>query len=291
MNITFHYFLVVLIAFIVCSALIYAGLIAYTTLTISWPPPPFRDQPQEWGLHAEDVQIGEGTAWYFRNPQSRRLVIFAHGHNRSRHWTLPIVHAISPFANVLAIDLPAHGSMWPGLCTFGVRESVYVNEAIAWAEQNGFDHVLVAGHSMGGSTSLLALTQQDHPIVDGVATIGSYGSIEAVYRGIAETAHLPQSIVTSVLDTSSNVAHYDYRNASPIHHIPELKIPYLVIHGTGDHLVPRQEAERLAEASGGATSLIWYHGGHDEPRNPEIAKALIRFITVLDQGVSEPTFH
>jgi dipeptidyl aminopeptidase/acylaminoacyl peptidase len=204
---------------------------------------------------------------------------------------VPLIHSLSPITNVLAIDLPSHGSLWPGFCTFGVEESEQVLEAVRWGEQSGFHRIMLAGHSMGGSSSLLALTREPHDSVDGIATIGSYSSIESVFRSVASNLHLPQAPVTWILETASRIADYDYRRAAPLEHMNQLKVPYLAIHGNRDALVPPQEAERLVSAASGTSSLIWYDGGHDEPENPAIAEALVRFLRVLDDEISKPTFH
>lgn len=281
----------VLMAVMGALALVFAGIEAFTVLTIPAPPAFLARKPEEWGLQPRTVTIGAGEAWFFAHRHSQRLILLIHGHNRSKEWMVPLAQTLSAHANVLAIDLPAHGSMWPGLCTFGVRESYYVNEAIHWAERSGFEHVLLVGHSMGGSSALLAVCQQPREIVDGIATIGSYGSIEAVYRGISDHLHLPQGTATQILDVGSHLAGYDYRQAAPLECIGELRVPYLVIHGRSDDLVPPDEARKLAAASGGPTSLVWYAGGHDEPENPALGEAIVRFVQVLDEQVSEPTMH
>jgi dipeptidyl aminopeptidase/acylaminoacyl peptidase len=79
--------------------------------------------------------------------------------------------------------------------------------------------------------------------------------------------------------------------ASPLTHVNKVDVPFLIIHGDADPLVPHDQSVRFAAALKGAgveTALITVHGaGHGNFRNPEIAATIRRFFDKHLRGRGE----
>jgi len=182
-----------------------------------------------------------------------------------------------------------------------------VKTAIAWAHANvdkfGGDRnfVAVAGCSAGGHLSALAgLTANDPEMqcelpegsdtsVD--AVVGIYGRYDWEDRSTAERARfvdfLERVVVGRKLSKHADV----FRKASPIARVHEDAPPFLVIHGTGDSVIPVEQArsfvEKLRAASHSVVSYVELPGaGHafdmiDGARTGSTATAIGLFLNEI----------
>jgi acetyl esterase/lipase len=187
-----------------------------------------------------------------------------------------------------------------------------VKTAIAWAHANvdkfGGDRnfVAVAGCSAGGHLSALAgLTANDPEMqcelpegsdtsVD--AVVGIYGRYDWEDRSTAERARfvdfLERVVVGRKLSKHADV----FRKASPIARVHEDAPPFLVIHGTGDSVIPVEQArsfvEKLRAASHSVVSYVELPGaGHafdmiDGARTGSTATAIGLFLNQIHRNRS-----
>ena len=187
-----------------------------------------------------------------------------------------------------------------------------VKTAIAWARANvdkfGGDRnfVAVAGCSAGGHLSALAgLTANDPEMqcelpegsdtsVD--AVVGIYGRYDWEDRSTAERARfvdfLERVVVGRKLSKHADV----FRKASPVARVHEDAPPFLVIHGTGDSVIPVEQArsfvEKLRAASHSVVSYVELPGaGHafdmiDGARTGSMATAIGLFLNQIHRNRS-----
>ena len=187
-----------------------------------------------------------------------------------------------------------------------------VKTAIAWARANvdkfGGDRnfVAVAGCSAGGHLSALAgLTANDPEMqcelpegsdtsVD--AVVGIYGRYDWEDRSTAERARfvdfLERVVVGRKLSKHADV----FRKASPIARVHKDAPPFLVIHGTGDSVIPVEQArsfvEKLRAASHSVVSYVELPGaGHafdmiDGARTGSMATAIGLFLNQIHRNRS-----
>ncbi|MGY4654569.1 alpha/beta hydrolase fold domain-containing protein [Mycobacterium sp. URHB0021] len=158
-----------------------------------------------------------------------------------------------------------------------------VKTAIAWARANvdkfGGDRnfVAIAGCSAGGHLSALAGLTADDPEMQAElpegsdtsvdAVIGIYGRYDWEDRSTAERARFLDFLERVVVGRKI-AKHPDiFRKASPIARVHAGAPPFLVIHGTGDSVIPVEQARsfvgRLRAASRSVVSYVELPGaGH-----------------------------
>jgi acetyl esterase/lipase len=158
-----------------------------------------------------------------------------------------------------------------------------VKTAIAWTRANvdrfGGDRefVTIAGCSAGGHLAALAgLTPNDPEyqagLVEGAdtsvdAVIGIYGRYDWEDRSTAERARFVDFLERVVVKRSITRHPEIFHNASPIARVNADAPPFLVIHGTGDTVIPVEQArgfvERLRSVSRAAVGYVELPGaGH-----------------------------
>jgi acetyl esterase/lipase len=185
-----------------------------------------------------------------------------------------------------------------------------VKTAIAWARANvdkfGGDRnfVAVAGCSAGGHLAALAgLTINDAEMqtqlpegsdtsVD--AVVGIYGRYDWEDRSTAERARFMDFLERVVVKRKMSRHPEIFRKASPIARVHPKAPPFLVIHGTGDSVIPVEQArsfvERLRAVSRSAVSYVELPGaGHafdmlDGARTGSMATAIGLFLNQIHRN-------
>ena len=307
------------------------GIVAAKDLEIEWPAP--ESAPPLWkflqhrrSVHRTSVRYGNLPSqlldvWRRKDsPASGRcpqpgepvpVLIFVpggawvHGSRLLQGYAL-MSHLAEMGWVCLSIDYrvaPHH--RWPAHITD-------VKTAIAWAHANvdkfGGDRnfVAVAGCSAGGHLSALAgLTANDPEMqcelpegsdtsVD--AVVGIYGRYDWEDRSTAERARfvdfLERVVVGRKLSKHADV----FRKASPVARVHEDAPPFLVIHGTGDSVIPVEQArsfvEKLRAASHSVVSYVELPGaGHafdmiDGARTGSTATAIGLFLNQIHRNRS-----
>jgi acetyl esterase/lipase len=305
------------------------GIVAAKDLAIEWPapestPPLWKFRQHRRSVYRTSVRYGNLPSqlldvWRRRDspasgryPQSTEpapVLIFVpggawvHGSRLLQGYAL-MSHLAEIGWVCLSIDYrvaPHH--RWPAHITD-------VKTAIAWARANvdkfGGDRnfVAVAGCSAGGHLSALAgLTANDPEMqcelpegsdtsVD--AVVGIYGRYDWEDRSTAERARfvdfLERVVVGRKLSKHADV----FRKASPIAWVHKDAPPFLVIHGTGDSVIPVEQArcfvEKLRAASHSAVSYVELPGaGHafdmiDGARTGSMATAIGLFLNQIHRN-------
>jgi acetyl esterase/lipase len=185
-----------------------------------------------------------------------------------------------------------------------------VKTAIAWARANvdkfGGDRnfVAIAGCSAGGHLSALAgLTPNDpemqSELPDGSdtsvdAVVGIYGRYDWEDRSTPERVRFVDFLERVVVRRKISKHPEVFRSASPIARIHKSAPPFLVIHGTGDSVIPVEQARRFVEklraASRSVVSYVELPGaGHafdmtDGARTGSMATAIGLFLNQIHRN-------
>ena len=213
--------------------------------------------PWELGVPFEDVTLitDDGLtlrAWWLPRPESRRTVVIAHGHGGGKHDMLGIGSGLWRAGNnVLVFDFRGRGESdaWPH--TLAHREVDDMLLALRYAKERVPDIQLGAmGFSMGAAVTLLAAARE--PAVRAVCADSPFASAaDVVSNGIRALYHIPPAPILAAADLTI-AARYGYRitRVRPIDAAAQLAPrPLLLIHGTGDTLIPVSQAHQIFEAA------------------------------------------
>lgn len=150
----------------------------------------------------------------------------------------------------------APNNRWP-------RHLTDVKAAIAWARANvdkfggDRDFIALAGTSAGGHLAALAgLTANDPELQDELpegsdtsvnAVVGIYGRYDWQDRSTEERARFVDFLERVVVKRKIAKHPEIFRDASPIHRAHAAAPPFLVVHGSGDTVIPVRQAQEFVE--------------------------------------------
>lgn len=231
---------------------------------------------------------------------TRPLVVLVHGTRQTRRQWEGYAELL-PEAQLLAIDLPGHGSRAGERCTREATMAV-IDEAVR-SRADGQPVVLV-GHSLGGY--LAALYMQEAAMagrddIDALVLVGTTADptspVAGIYRGFAkvlpvvgfermtaiancfyrllgERGELPGPESYEALDDAWKVV---FADCGP-HNLEQVRVPVTIVNGQFDQM--RLHARRWAAASGNATVHLVPGATHLLPitHEPQLAAILAEVV-------------
>jgi pimeloyl-ACP methyl ester carboxylesterase len=216
--------------------------------------------PLPLGLAEVSIPSGSGpfSAWSTLglaggSPQGRTVFVLVHGYGGSRAAYRELLFALDREGfEAVAPSMPAHEDHPARTCGFGRTEAQGVLEATAWARSR-YDvppRVVLVGVSMGGAAVWLASAED--PTVDAVVTEGAFARLDpTIDRWFDLTVPGGRFVLRPVRWIASRMSGSDPRSINPVDAAGTWKgRPSLVIHCGFDRLMPVQNAQMLAEASG-----------------------------------------
>ena len=217
---------------------------------------PTRDEPTtptDWGLKYDAVNFksADGTAlhgWLMhakgKSPATANgTIVFSHGNAGSMSYHLGFCAWLAEAGyNVLLYDYRGFGKSGGTVERRGMIDDVKAAFAYARTRRDlDTDRLVSFGHSLGGAQSVTALGE-DH--IQGVRAIiidGAFASYRAMARVIG--GQLGESLV------SDELAPKDFVKKLP-------PVPFLVVHGDRDEIVPVSQGLQLYEAANQPKTLF-----------------------------------
>jgi pimeloyl-ACP methyl ester carboxylesterase len=228
------------------------------------------------------INTAAGQVFYAARGEGGPALLCLHGAGGSHsHWG-HILGGLGDVARVYAADLPGHGrSAPPG------RASIagYVEFLFALMDALGIERAVLAGHSMGAATALLAaLTAPDR--VAGLALVGASARLRvlpALIDGLANHPAGAINLLVSMLYAADAPAELraagtaDFSRCDPLvfrddflacdgfdirPRLPELRLPALVICGAEDRLTPPKLSAELHAGIADAQLVTVAGAGH-----------------------------
>jgi uncharacterized protein len=273
------------------------GYFGVGLFVVLWMTAPLRRSP--WatptsvGLGYEEVEFRstDGVrlcAWWVPAEGSSRAAVLVPGwggYKFDEHLlqTVPVYHRAG--YGVLLLDLRGQGESDGTHRTLGYRETRDVRGALAWLQLQGYawDRVVLHGWSMGGATVLRAAPGTG---VAAVVEEAGYADLPLLLKDkIPEFVPFGRLLEPAILLTGWLFPDFDPWDVVPKKDATTLSdegVPLLIIHSTGDAIVPHEQATILASAHPEADVWRLEGYGHVEAyEHPEYAQRLLAFLDAL----------
>ena len=174
--------------------------------------------------------------------------------------------------SVLVLDARAHGLSGGDYCTVGFEEQ---GDNLAWVRfleaECGIRQVVFHGICIGCAGGLFAAVSEQCPeTVKGIVADGMYTTF-----AMSAYHHMRKYIIPAVPGLDILMIDYWVRRKlghtirfGPIHVIPQLQLPLLMLHSREDQFSTPKQAEKLFVACGSREKkLVWFdHGAHSQTR-------------------------
>ncbi|MEO7339012.1 MAG: alpha/beta fold hydrolase [Caldimonas sp.] len=184
--------------------------------------------------------------WHRSDDPKAPLLLYLHGARRNVEASAFRIRQMGTLGfSVLAVDYRGFGRSTDELPS---EAAVYEDARAAWdwlGRQHPGHPRYVFGHSLGGAIAIqLASEQQD---ADGLIVEGTFTSIRDMFQSM-RWGWLPITpLITQHFDSLAKIG--------------RVKVPVLVVHGTGDSLVPPALARTLYEHASARKRLVLVEGG------------------------------
>jgi pimeloyl-ACP methyl ester carboxylesterase len=270
------------------------GYLGVGLLIVFWMTGPKRKSP--WatpasvGLEYKEVEVlsTDGVSlrpWWVPAKDSAMAAVLVPGwggYKFEEHLlqTLPVYHDAG--YSLLMLDLRAQGDSDGKRRTLGYREVRDVRGSLAWLRRQGYalDQVVLHGWSMGGATVLRAAPGA------GVAAVieeAGYADLPILLKTkLPEFVRFGRLLEPAILLIGKLFPDFDPWDVVPKKDAARLAdegVPLMIVHSTGDDIVPFAQAEILAGAYPEAN--FWKLEGYrhvEAYKHPDYARRLLGFL-------------
>lgn len=256
------------------------GWLGKALLVVSWLPVimlsvathrlPGRLDPEDagidWPVESFTVEGADGVrlaALQFGQRDPKGLVLIVHGIGAEKCQFLPAVGALWRAGfEVYTYDQRNHGDSGGWTSTLGVAESADLERVwdavVDRATKRGVDGPRVLyGVSLGGAASQLAAHRLQG--LDGLVLDSTFADLSVVARGRLPILGRVLVPVLSFLRVDVLVTGRRILDLVPVDGLGSGdRFPVLILHATGDPMIPASEARALATAYGGRATLSLY---------------------------------
>ena len=195
--------------------------------------------PAKWGFKFENIEFAsaDGTplhGWFMkaRGKKARGTIVFSHGNAGAvGHHLGFVMWLVEAGYNVMMYDYRGFGKSGGVVDRRGMIDDV--KAAFAHAEKRADlnpNRIVSFGHSLGGAKSITALGETPVKGLRAVVVDGTFSSYQAMAKVVA--GQMGADLVTDEL--------------SPVDFVGKLQpVPFLVVHGTQDEVVPVSQGRLL----------------------------------------------
>lgn len=172
--------------------------------------------------------------------------------------------------NILTIDQRAHGMSDGKYNTIGYEEH---KDLLAWIhfleKECHTKEVILHGICIGSAASLYAAVHRDCPqTVKGLVAEGMYPNFAESFKNHMKEGHAPIFPGFPLVEACMKICTGHTMQYGPIHAIPQMKKPLLMLHSKEDRYSLPSAAQVLYETCGAEhKSIVWFeHGKHSQLR-------------------------
>jgi pimeloyl-ACP methyl ester carboxylesterase len=223
-------------------------------------------------IPGDDVVL---RGWLFPAEHSRGTVIFLHGRNQNRSAGVAVAERLVGLGyDVLVYDSRGHGDSGGTYSTFGYWEKRDLSRAIDYL---GTDRVVAMGVSLGGAVAIQDAAED--PRIIEVIAVSAFASMREAVRDRVPV-FLRAGALEPAFREAEALGHMKVDGADTAAAARSVRVPTLLLHGTGDTVVPPVQAREIEAALVGPSELVMVPGaGHDDVLASELAwRAILQWI-------------
>lgn len=256
---------------------------------------------EAWELPVHDVRysspLGAMDAWYVPGG-SGTWAVLVHGRAAPRTETVramvPLVNAGHPIMSITYRNDPGQPEDPSGFYRYGFTEWEDLDGAVRYALDNGAEQVILLGNSTGGAiiVSFMYRSELAEEVSGIVLDSPNLDFGAAVSRGAADRSlpgtglPIPESLVSIAKFFAELRYGIDFEELDYLSEAAELDEPILVLHGTGDEVIPIEVSRRLTDMAGANVRLVEFEDAqHVRSWNSDPLRyegEIARFIRSLD---------
>ena len=231
------------------------------------------------------------VGWFIPCDSSHRTIVVVHGIGSNRGDMLGLVPFLHRAGfNLFLFDLRGHGESEGHTTTFGVNEARDVEAAVQWASRApGGNSLGVLAYSMGGSSVLHAVGENGLPQVRAIVLDSTFAEFAPLAR--AQLAMLPDLVAVPTLSLLSFYTRLEIgvglQGIAPRRYIGRIAPrPLLLIHGSGDTLIPVSQARLNYNSARAPKTLHLIEGaGHCAGHRVEGARYEQRLVNFFNKSL------
>ncbi|MEG0250874.1 MAG: alpha/beta hydrolase [Peptostreptococcus sp.] len=283
--------IVVIVAIFVIAMSIYVG----NKMTKPERAPLLTNPKDALALDYEDIEFtSEGNkieGWYIASEEDRFTVVYSHGYLENRESPTMnlynIMLDIHDFGgNLLTFDFSGSGVSEGKCVTCGYRESKDLKKAIEFAKTKSDAPIFIYGISMGAATTaLVAGESQD---IAGAICDSPFSNLKDYLSiNLGVWTNLPKYPFQPIIfKTMEKVSGLSLDSVNPSESVKKAKVPILIMHGRGDHLIPYTESVKLHDLNPEMVTLdIMENDGHCSSLNKQRERYLANFKKFIEENI------
>ena len=201
-----------------------------------------------------------------------------HGHGGSKSGMIGEAEAFYRLGyNVLMVDFRAHGESSGNTCTIGYYESRDVKAAYDYIAHQGEKNIVLWGSSLGASTIIKAIHDNDGVNPAKVILEMPFGSLHSAVQGAMRNNQIPVQPAAFLLTFWGGVEHGFWAfGFKPQNYAASISCPVLLQHGENDIRVTEDETQAIYKniASANKTLVEYADCGHQSLYKKDSAKWL-----------------
>ncbi|NOK60796.1 MAG: alpha/beta fold hydrolase [Chloroflexi bacterium AL-W] len=279
---------------------VFLGVAAYTTVRINSRSPtdylseytftPYETQVK--GYESVTIRTEDGinlSGWWLPQPSSSRVIVIFGGHRSVKSDMLGIGSGLWRAGNnVLLFDWRSRGQSDIAQFSLAYYELQDAIAAIKYVQERVPDAILgVTGFSMGASIAVLLAAQM--PQIRAVVADSPFTGITEVLANSISRYRLPSQMIVPIANLMNYWCYgYQFQAIRPIDAIANITPrPLLLIHGSGDSLIPVTHAHQLF-ATAGEPKNLWIYpdvehcGAYFADRQQYVSRVVEFFEQYLD---------
>ncbi|MBI5215757.1 MAG: alpha/beta fold hydrolase [Ignavibacteriae bacterium] len=249
--------------------------------------------PSELQLVYEEINVmghdnGKLNSWLIKSPNARGTIIYLHGVADCKMDGIRFAKLMHENRyNVFLYDSRRHGDSEGEFCTYGYFEKLDLEKVIEYLHTRTdvqLGKIALFGTSMGAAVAIQTAAIDKR--IAAVIAENSFATLRTIFddyqkRMVRLPFHYLRNIV---IKRSELMAKFKANDVSPLESLKNIRIPFLFIYGTEDHLINHQYTIKLYNNANQPKELFPIEGAkHNDTWQVAGAKYETMILTFLEK--------